>query len=61
MLYNLQLQTTMFHQFVTVEAVDVENAGSFFDCSNIDGALVGGASLDGKKFALIANEFNRNN
>lgn len=42
-------------------SVDVENAGSFFDCSYIDGALVGGASLDGKKFALIANEFNRNN
>lgn len=42
-------------------SVNVENAGSFFKCSNVDGALIGGASLDGKKFALIANEFNRNN
>ena len=29
-----------------------------FEQKNIDGALIGGASLDGKEFALIANLFN---
>jgi triosephosphate isomerase len=31
---------------------------SLFEQKNIDGALIGGASLDGKEFALIANVFN---
>ena len=30
----------------------------FFKEKEIDGALVGGASLNGEKFALIANIFN---
>jgi triosephosphate isomerase len=34
------------------------NASSLFKQKNIDGALIGGASLDGKEFALIANVFN---
>ena len=40
-------------------SVNSENAAAFFGCENIDGALVGGASLDGKHFAEIVNEFNR--
>jgi triosephosphate isomerase len=40
-------------------SVNSENAEAFFNCKNIDGALVGGASLDGKHFAKIVNEFNR--
>ena len=40
-------------------SVNSENAAAFFSCENIDGALVGGASLDGKHFAEIVNEFNR--
>ena len=40
-------------------SVNSENAAAFFSCENIDGALVGGASLDGKHFAEIINEFNR--
>ena len=40
-------------------SVNSENAPAFFGCENIDGALVGGASLDGKHFAEIVNEFNR--
>ena len=39
-------------------SVNSENAAAFFCCENIDGALVGGASLDGKHFAEIVNEFN---
>ena len=39
-------------------SVNSENAAAFFSCKNIDGALVGGASLDGKHFAEIVNEFN---
>ena len=39
-------------------SVNSENAAAFFSCENIDGALVGGASLDGKHFAKIVNEFN---
>ena len=40
-------------------SVNSKNAAAFFNCKNIDGALVGGASLDGKHFAEIVNEFNR--
>ena len=40
-------------------SVNSENAAAFFGCENIDGALVGGASLNGKHFAEIVNEFNR--
>ena len=40
-------------------SVNSENAAAFFSCENIDGALVGGASLDGRHFAEIVNEFNR--
>ena len=39
-------------------SVNSENAAAFFSYENIDGALVGGASLDGKHFAKIVNEFN---
>ncbi len=36
-------------------SVNSKNAPSLFNQNNIDGALVGGASLSGKEFALIAN------
>ena len=39
-------------------SVNLKNASSLFEQKNIDGALIGGASLDGKEFALIANVFN---
>ena len=39
-------------------SVNLENATSLFGQMNIDGALIGGASLDGREFALIANVFN---
>ena len=39
-------------------SVNAENAPSLFVQPNIDGALVGGASLNGKEFAQIANLFN---
>ena len=39
-------------------SVDSINASSLFVQENIDGALVGGASLDGKEFAQIANILN---
>ena len=40
-------------------SVSITNAASLFDQKNIDGALIGGASLDGKEFASIANVFNK--
>lgn len=40
-------------------SVSITNAASLFEQKNIDGALVGGASLDGKEFASIANVFNK--
>ncbi len=39
-------------------SVNPENASCLFEQKNIDGALIGGSSLDGKEFALIANVFN---
>jgi triosephosphate isomerase len=39
-------------------SVNYNNASSLFEQKNIDGALIGGASLDGKEFALIANVYN---
>ena len=39
-------------------SVNFKNALSLFEQKNIDGALIGGASLDGREFALIANVFN---
>ena len=39
-------------------SVSSTNAASLFEQKNIDGALIGGASLDGKEFASIANVFN---
>ena len=39
-------------------SVNSENASSLFVQDHIDGALVGGASLDGKEFAKIVNVFN---
>ena len=39
-------------------SVNLENATSVFGQMNVDGALIGGASLDGREFALIANVFN---
>ena len=38
-------------------SVNCENAKSFFQQSNIDGALIGGASLDRKNFLNIYNDF----
>jgi triosephosphate isomerase len=40
-------------------SVNKSNALDLFEQKNIDGALIGGASLDGKDFALIANIFNK--
>ena len=42
-------------------SVNQENAKSFFKEEFVDGALIGGASLDGKKFANIINIFNGKN
>ncbi len=42
-------------------SVNQENANSFFKEEFVDGALIGGASLDGKKFANIINIFNGTN
>jgi len=39
-------------------SVNFKNASSLFEQKHIDGALIGGASLDGREFALIANVFN---
>ena len=39
-------------------SVNQENAKSFFKEEFVDGALIGGASLDGKEFANIINIFN---
>ena len=39
-------------------SVSITNAASLFEQKNIDGALIGGASLDGREFASIANVFN---
>ena len=36
-------------------SVNSENAASFFSEEAVDGALIGGASLNGEEFALIAN------
>ena len=38
-------------------SVNCENAKSFFQQINIDGALIGGASLNGKEFLDIYNDF----
>jgi len=38
-------------------SVNCENAKSFFQQANIDGALIGGASLNGKEFLDIYNDF----
>ena len=38
-------------------SVNCENAKSFFQQSNIDGALIGGASVDGKNFLNIYSDF----
>ena len=39
-------------------SVNQENAENFFKEESVDGALIGGASLDGKQFANIINIFN---
>ena len=39
-------------------SVNEDNAESFFNEEFIDGALIGGASLDGKQFANIINIYN---
>ena len=39
-------------------SVNDANAESFFKADNVDGALIGGASLQGKSFANIVNIFN---
>jgi triosephosphate isomerase (TIM) len=40
-------------------SVKADNAGGLFSMPNIDGALVGGASLKGDEFLKIGNEMNR--
>ena len=40
-------------------SVTDKNAESFFNEEFVDGALVGGASLDGTTFAKIVNTFNK--
>jgi triosephosphate isomerase len=40
-------------------SVNSKNASLLFEQKHIDGALIGGASLIGKEFALIANVFNK--
>lgn len=40
-------------------SVTDENAADFVKLKQVDGVLVGGASLDHKKFATIAKEFNK--
>ncbi len=42
-------------------SVNQENAKGFFKEEFVDGALIGGASLDGKEFANIINIFNETN
>jgi len=42
-------------------SVNEANAESFFKQNNIDGALIGGASLEGRSFANIVNIFNGKN
>ena len=42
-------------------SVNQENAENFFKEESVDGALIGGASLDGKQFANIINIFNGTN
>ena len=39
-------------------SVNEENAENFFKEESVDGALIGGASLDGRQFANIINIFN---
>tara|TARA_Y100000768_G_C23850855_1_gene620900 strand:+ start:219 stop:971 length:753 start_codon:yes stop_codon:yes gene_type:complete len=39
-------------------SVNLNNASTLFEQQYVDGALIGGASLDGKEFANIANVFN---
>ena len=39
-------------------SVNSANAASFFNEDYVDGALVGGAALDGSSFAEIVNLFN---
>jgi len=50
---NIDLESVLYGG-----SVNLENASSLFKQKNIDGALIGGASLDGKEFAFIANTFN---
>ncbi len=40
-------------------SVNSINASALFEQQHVDGALIGGASLDGKEFANIANVFNQ--
>ena len=42
-------------------SVNEDNAESFFKEEFVDGALIGGASLDGKQFANIVNIYNEIN
>ncbi len=39
-------------------SVNVDNCKDFFNCEFIDGALIGGASLEGTSFANIVKSFN---
>ena len=50
---NLNLQAVIYGG-----SVSIENSSSILREKEVDGALVGGASLDGGEFAKIANIFN---
>ena len=41
-----------------VESVNIENSTSILKKEEVDGALLGGASLNGEEFAKIANTLN---
>jgi triosephosphate isomerase len=51
---NLDLQAVLYGG-----SVNIENSTSIFKEKEVDGALVGGCSLKGKDFAILANIFNK--
>lgn len=54
-----RLPKTELESVIYGGSVNKSNALELFEQKDIDGALIGGASLDGKDFALIANIFNK--
>ncbi|MEK7117767.1 MAG: triose-phosphate isomerase [Patescibacteria group bacterium] len=45
-------------KFLYGGSVNSQNAGGFLSQPNIDGALVGGASLNSEEFSLIVGSYN---